>query len=78
MNKGTYIHLSYNTNDREETKWNLYRGTGITLTLDMRSRMTKRGSGGDPQSLVDGYGFVLVVRMISQLYLSLYIAHERV
>ena len=48
MNKGTYTHLSYNTNNGKETKWNQYGGTGITLTANLKSRMTERGSGGDP------------------------------
>ena len=51
MNKGTYTRLSYNTNDGKETEWNQYSGIGITLNADFRSRMTARGSGGDPTKL---------------------------
>ena len=51
MNKGTFTRLSYNTNNRKDTKWNQYGGTGITLNIDMRARMTKGGSGGDPTKL---------------------------
>ena len=47
-NKGTYSCLSYNTNNGKATKWNQYGGTGITLNADLKSRMTTRGSGGDP------------------------------
>ena len=50
-NRGTYSLLSYNTNDGEATKWNQYGGTGITLNTDLKSRMTARGSGGDPTKL---------------------------
>ena len=51
MNKGTYTHLSYNTkrqqkNEMEQIKWCRH-----TLTVNMRSRMTERGSGGDPTKL---------------------------
>ena len=48
LNKGTYTRFCYNTNNGEETKWNYYSGTGISLTADMRSIMTERGSRGDP------------------------------
>ena len=51
MNKGTYTCLSYNTNDGKEMIWNQYGRTGITLTADLKSRMTKRGSGGAPTKL---------------------------
>jgi len=49
--KGSYICFSYNTNDREDTKWNQDGGTCSTLTADMQSRMTEKGSGGDPIKL---------------------------
>ena len=51
MNKGTFTPLSYNTNDGNDTKWNQYSGTVITLNTDMRSSMTKGGVGGDPTKL---------------------------
>ena len=51
MNKGTYIRLDYNTNNKKETKWNQYGGTGNTLNADLRSRMTVGGSGGYPKKL---------------------------
>ena len=51
MNKGNYTHLSYKTNDGENTKWNQYGGTGITLAVNMKSRMTEKGSKGDPTKL---------------------------
>ena len=47
MNKGTFTCPSYNTNDGNETKWDQYDGTSITLNADMRSRMTKGGSSSD-------------------------------
>ena len=51
MNKGTFTHLSYNTNNGKETKWNQYGEIGITLNANLRSRMTTGGSGGDPTKL---------------------------
>ena len=51
MNKGTFTCLSYNTNKGKETIRNQYGSTGITLNADMRSIMTKGGSGGDPTKL---------------------------
>ena len=68
MNKGTLTCLSYNTNDGEGTKWNQYGGTGITLNVDMRARIIKGGSGGDPTKLRrwtwacigDKYGIIIV------------------
>ena len=47
MNKGTMTCLSYNTNDREGTKWNQYGGTDITLNANIRVRVTKGGWSGD-------------------------------
>ena len=51
MNKGTFIRLSYNTNDGTDTKWNQYGGTGIILNKDMRARKAKDGFSGDPTKL---------------------------
>ena len=51
MNKGIFTRLSYNTNDRTDTKWNQYGCTGITLNKDMRARKSKDGVGGDPTKL---------------------------
>ena len=31
MNKKNFTRLTYNTNDRTDTKWNQYGGTGIRL-----------------------------------------------
>ena len=49
--EGYYSRLSYNINNGVNTKQNRYGGTGITLTAKMRSRMTKKGSGGNPTML---------------------------
>ena len=48
-----YTRLRYNTNNGLGTKWNQYGGTGITLTVDMKTRMTERssGNGSDPIKL---------------------------
>ena len=35
--KSSYSRLSYNTNDGDATPWNQYKGTGVTLTADMKS-----------------------------------------
>ena len=51
MNKGTFTRLSYNTNNGKDTKWNQYGGAGITLNADMKARMAKGGSSGDPPKL---------------------------
>ena len=51
MNKGTFIRLSYNTNDGKDTKWIQYGGKEIILNADVRSRMTKNGVSGDPTKL---------------------------
>ena len=51
MNSRTYTCLSHNNNDSDKTKLNQYVSTGITLTDDLKFRMTERGSGGDPKKL---------------------------
>ena len=40
--KGSYSRLSYNTNDGDSTAWNQYGGTGVTLTVDMKSCMASK------------------------------------
>lgn len=47
--KGTYTCLSYNTNNCDNTIWNQYGGTGMTINVDMRSRMGSKGA--DPTKL---------------------------
>ena len=42
--KGSYSHLSYNTDDGNSTLWNQYGDTGVTLTADMKSRMASKGT----------------------------------
>ena len=51
INTGTLTCLSYNTNDSEETKYDQYGCTEITLNADIRARMTRGGSGSDPTKL---------------------------
>ena len=40
--KESYTHLSYNTNNKDDTKWNQYGGIDVTLTTNMQSRMTEK------------------------------------
>ena len=49
MLRDSFSRLSYNTNDGEDTPWNQFGGTGVTLTADMKSRMASRGA--DPTKL---------------------------
>ena len=51
INKGTFTHLSYNTNYGTDTEWNQYSGTVITLNKDMRAKKAKDSVGGDPTKL---------------------------
>ena len=47
--KSSYSRLSYNTNDEDNTPWNQYGCTSVTLTADMKSQMVSKGV--DPTKL---------------------------
>lgn len=47
--KGTFTHLSYNTNNGDNSPWNQYGDIGITINSNMKSQITSKGS--DPTKL---------------------------
>lgn len=47
--KGTYTRLSYNTHNNDNVTWNQYGGTGVTLTVNIKSQIYSKWA--DPSKL---------------------------